>query len=442
MRYLCLLSLLLAGMVFAGEQQIVLHEYINKAWSNELLHYNFSAPRNTCAPETVTLSGPRGPVPAQLSHIAYWPGGTTVKSARLSFIANLASLATDTYTIRYSPTVPDSSDRLSSINTNADLKFTPGNDSVEITTSKCGLRFPLGEKTYNPPVPASEVPGPLAGMRLADGAWCGGSRLYGPMKVAAFSAQLTGEGPIFGEVTLRYKYEDGTTMELSAALAAGDTQALWEMWVMPPWSKDNTGQLLAPGFNEGAQAVPQSETKYGWQLLLTPGLDPLQFIFIPEFGEKLWSEMKYDGWWHADPLPVSIDKEKPGPVMYLVPWSDWWDGRTKTSLTFKTDAHGECFAITAREPGRWVEAAAPGTWASWGNPRMRDKWAPLIHGEDGANFLQFSAATGLREWQMGNPQPGLGHQLNTVKDYVLDWPGDEGKHPRLYFGKADLAKRW
>ena len=85
----------------AGEQQFVLRDYIQQEWKNELLAYPFSAPEGACDTESVTLAGPRRPVPVQLSEIELWPGSQRVKSAKLSFVADLAPLATDTYSVSY-----------------------------------------------------------------------------------------------------------------------------------------------------------------------------------------------------------------------------------------------------------------------------------------------------------------------------------------------------
>ena len=61
-----------ATTVGAGEQQVVLRDYIQEEWKNELLTYSFSAPNGACHPDSVTLTGPRCPVPVQLSEIEYW----------------------------------------------------------------------------------------------------------------------------------------------------------------------------------------------------------------------------------------------------------------------------------------------------------------------------------------------------------------------------------
>ncbi len=59
---------------------------------------------------------------------------------------------------------------------------------MEITTSLVGARFPLGGKTFDESMAASDVPGPLLGMRLGNGAWAGSSALTGA--VSAWSGNL------------------------------------------------------------------------------------------------------------------------------------------------------------------------------------------------------------------------------------------------------------
>ena len=41
----------------AGERTIVLRDYLNQQWTNQLLAYPFSAPEGTCHPESVVLTG-------------------------------------------------------------------------------------------------------------------------------------------------------------------------------------------------------------------------------------------------------------------------------------------------------------------------------------------------------------------------------------------------
>jgi hypothetical protein len=85
----------------ASERQIVLRDYINQAWTQELVTYSFSAKEGECRVDSVVLAGPNGPIPVQLSAVEYWPKSQYVKSAQLSFIADLAPTATNTYTLRW-----------------------------------------------------------------------------------------------------------------------------------------------------------------------------------------------------------------------------------------------------------------------------------------------------------------------------------------------------
>ena len=243
----CLLSLTAVGGVRGGEQSIVLRDYLNQQWTNELLTCAFAAPKDACSPGSVTLTDPLGqPVPVQLSEVALWPGTQSVRTAKLSFRTDLAPLAADRYTVRYG-------DKPAAAGSPTDLKVTPGKDQVEITTGQFGARLLLGEKQYDPPAAAAEVPGPVAALRMADGTWFGGSAMYGPGKLAAYSAQLTDAGPVFARVSVRYTYEDGNTLDLSLRVVAGDNTIRCET------------------------QVKKNQPRDGFRLALSRGLPPLVF---------------------------------------------------------------------------------------------------------------------------------------------------------------------
>ncbi|MFH1918866.1 MAG: hypothetical protein ABIP48_03120 [Planctomycetota bacterium] len=85
----------------AGEHEIVLKEHVSRRWTNELLSYPFEAAEGACRVDSVTLRGPEGPEPVQLSDVEYWPATRTVKSAMLWLVADLAPLAANVYTVGY-----------------------------------------------------------------------------------------------------------------------------------------------------------------------------------------------------------------------------------------------------------------------------------------------------------------------------------------------------
>jgi len=79
------------GTAFGGEQTIRLKDYINHAWSNELVTYQLTFKAGECRRSSIELVGPGGPAPFQLSEVKE-DGRGFVNSARLSFITDLPAL--------------------------------------------------------------------------------------------------------------------------------------------------------------------------------------------------------------------------------------------------------------------------------------------------------------------------------------------------------------
>jgi hypothetical protein len=423
----------------------VLREYLKQAWTNELLTYPFSAPEGTCHPESVVLTGPQGqPDPVQLSDIEYWPNTKAVKSAKLSFLANLAPLATDSYTVSYGnqpvPAAPLATD----------LTVTPGKEQVEIVTKQFGARLLLGEQTYATPVASSQVPGPVVALRLADGTWFGASRLFGNQKVAGYSARLVARGPVFSQVEFVYRYADGNRMRLLAEIAAGDNAILWDA------------------------AVTEDAPRDGWDLLLSPGLPPLVFRVYMEFWPRrkafLAQAAKV-----GDLAELRLDEYPPGLITNLTPFPDWWNEFTQTTIPLKLTDRDCDLLISSRDAGLWVTPVPPGKERN--SPSLAEKLVPLMRGENGEVFLHVNAAAGERKWALvavsererrvieiniGAPPedarsrvdpsgPGgnayryeraetvIGRRLNAVKDLVLDWPEDPNRtHPFLFLSRQEL----
>jgi hypothetical protein len=447
------MSVSAASMVWAGEQRIALRDYIKQEWKNQLLAYPFSAPERTCNPDSVTLVGPRGAVPVQLSEIECWPGTDCVKSAKLSFIANLSPLATDNYTVQYDtkPVAPPKPV--------TDLTVTFGKEQVEITTRHFGVRLLQGEKKYQEPAPAAEVPGPVIGMRLADGTWFGASRMFGAGKIASYSAKLTDSGPVFARAAIRYTYESGNTMDVTVQVAAGDNAIRMETRVAKHQLKDGFDLVLSRGLPALVFQVQDERRK-----------DRPCFMDI----EKPLSPLK----WAEVPLEdyVVPEKHPDGLVTRLTPWEDWFGTFTQARIRLKLAGTKRELQIRSLDPGAWVEPRpiesvfdpsldpdpAEGIWVGW-----NQKCMPLMRDESGEVFLQVNAAQGVRKWTISDclslpgvaalfsyygykpestfppeTRPTVGYRLNDVKDYVLDWPGDEGRHPRLYISRSELEARW
>jgi hypothetical protein len=460
--------ILAAAWANAGERQIVLRDYIKQRWTNELLTYPFEAPAGECHPQSLTLKGPRGqPVPVQLSEIKLWPGNESVRSARLSFITSLAPLAKDTYTVHFGPAPATSS----AATTDLKVKVAPAKNRVEITTSRFGVRVLLGGEAYPWPVATEKVPGPILQMRLGDGTWFGASQMYGPGKISAFKARLVDAGPVSARTVTRYVYANGNTLDLSVQVAAGD----------------NTMRLEA--------CVQEDQPSDGFRLVLSAGLPPFIFrvqhegILRREEGRidqdknlvKMLREggtIPKDGWVEVPLADYVAPQGKPvGLVTALAPWKI---NRTfaLTMIRLRLEGTPRELQLRTVDPGAWVEPRADRVFGpdAAPNPPQR-KWLglgakamPLMRGGSGEIFLQVNAARGARKWtlsdclslpEVGNhltdwntreykpesafpPETGplMGRRLDEVKDYLLHWPGDEGKHPRLFMSRSELKSRW
>jgi len=448
-----------APTVRAGEQQIVLRDYIKQEWKNELLTYPFSARQGTCHPDSVTLTGAKGPVPVQLSEIELWPGTGWVKSAKLSFIANLAPLATDNYTVR-SGTKPVAPSKPAT-----DLTITPGDGQIQLTTRGFGVRLLQGEKTYQEPASAKDVPGPVISMRSGSGTWFGGSRMFGPGKIVRYSAKLTESGPVFARVAIRYTYAGGNTMDLTVRVVAGD----------------NTMRMETN--------VRKHQLKDGFNLVLSRGLPPLVFQVQDEnrkdrdcFMERkkgqrgpLWAEIPLKDYVVTSQSAWFPTGKLPGLITSLTPWEDWFGTFTQTRIRLKLQNTTRELQIRSLDPGAWVEPRPieeifspdldpdpmKGSWVAW-----NQKCVPLLRDAAGEIVLQVNAVQGVRKWTVSDcrsmpgvaalyghygykpksefppeTRPAIGYRLNEVKDYVLDWPDEAGRHPLLFITRSELQER-
>ncbi|MHB9134493.1 MAG: hypothetical protein ACYDBB_25760 [Armatimonadota bacterium] len=405
-----LLGLLIAGLlgqVGAATQQIVLKEYLNQRYVNELVSYPFAADQGQCTAKSVQLAGPKGPQAAQLSEIEYWPNTQFVKSARISFIVDaLEPLTTNTYT------VVNGGKAL----TLTDLQVNPGNASVQISTSHLDIRLLFGEQTFTEPTPAQQVPGPVTMLQLAGGEWAGGSRLYGDTAVKSWSAKLTDQGPVFARVEFLYTFANGNTLKLAAVVAAGDSAVRWEM------------------------AVKDDQPAQGVELLLppVPGLKQVQCLK----GYGSWSKE------HALPVTPSTDK----PIFLLCPDSSIAGSFPDSPPYARLSGDGgREVQLRARDAGAWVDPVKPLTYGGYKTwdlemiPKSWDAWqrkrVPVMYAEDGEITMKCNLAAGRRKWSISTGAPLVGEKLDVVKDYVLDWPKNpQEQHPHLFMSKAEMEE--
>ncbi|TVS20757.1 MAG: hypothetical protein EA424_02365, partial [Planctomycetaceae bacterium] len=405
----------------ADQQQMVLREYVDRQWMDELISYPLEAARGTCDASSIRMTGPDGPMAVQLTDIDRWPGTDTVRSARLWLVADLAPLAENVYTVSYG------SERVASPAPAGDLAVSANPQSVELTTSRFGARLRLGGQTFDPPMAAADVPGPLMGLRLADGTWFGGSRLFGTGRVARWSGELAATGPVFARVDYVYHYVDGNTVRISAMLHERAAGLMWE------------------------SGVAEDRPDDGVDLLLSPGLPPLTLVIQREaYADRLQMESAQWGDW------VDIDLASyPEPlVTWLSPWADWWSTWTQTSIRLRIGDQPQELHIASHDPAAWVVPAAAGTMRDWG--AWQHKLVPVIKTDEGQIGLRVNHAAGRRKWSVEQRDPAYAEQrrmsraqvkaewppLDEVKAWVLQWPRSDRSHPGLFTSPAQLRRAW
>jgi hypothetical protein len=385
----------------AGPDAITLKEALNQSYTNELVGYAFEARKGECVAESIQLTGPRGPMAAQLTAIEYWPGKTQacVKSARLCFVADeLAPLSTGVYTVAYG--------RKPAPAAATDLKVKPGKGSVEIATAQVGVILPLGEETPARPLAAQQAPGPLLAMRLGAGAWAGGSSLTGGAVVVAWKAVLTDQGPVLARGKVTYTLADSNVVDFSTTVVAGDNAVRWDMSVrndQPDLGVEFRFPPL-PGVKQALLPKGYGQWAKDRTLTVTPATTPLCFL-------------------SPDSSLVNINPDCPPNIRLCAD-------------------NGQELQLRSRDPGAWVDPVKPLTyggfptwnldmiqpaWAPWRNKRM-----PVGYGRDGTVTLGAGLAKGRRRWLVGAGNPLIGDQLDWRKDLVLDWPV-KTRHPHVYF---------
>jgi len=389
----------------SAERTIKLREEINQKWTNELLSYAFEAAQGAAIADSISVSGPHGIIPAQLSDVEFWPGTNFVKSARILFIEkSLEPLATHTYKVSYGTAATPKAD--------SDLKVSVGERQVELSTARIGARLLVGEKTYDAPALAGEVPGPLQSLRLGDGAWGGGSTPYGELKVKSYSAKLVESGPVLTRVECRYVLADDTAATFTSELAAGDSKLLWKVEV----SQDRPGQGV------------------DFQLGKVPGVTQ---VFVP----KGWGQWAKDRTMALTPSNEPFARLAPSHSIVHV-FAD-----SPASVVLKGDA-GE-LRIASRNSGAWVDPVKPFTYGGFESwhltmiPKAWENWkrkqVPMTYAPDGSVGMKVSFASGRRLWSTGSGESVVGERLNEVKDMVLAWDSDPNlQHPRLFMSKAEV----
>ncbi len=403
-----------------GETKIEVHEHLGLTWTGEVVTYPFSAEKDRCTAASVKLSGPQGPQACQLSEVVLWPGTGFVQSAKLSFVvAKLEPQTTQTYTVSSSPTPAVQKAK-------TDLAILTKTGHVETTTAKFGVRLLVGEKSYDPAAAPADVPAPVLGMRLADGTWFGGSRMFGSTRITSYTARIIDSGPVFARAGCLYTYADGNTLEVTIRLSAGGRGLIFETKV--------------------ARQKPDD----GWDLRFTPGLPALTLQFPKEAAGRQSGAKSIE---NSNWLERPVSAYAAGTLTKLSPWGDWWNEFTQPDVYLQFADGRRELALVRCSPQRWVLPVEGGD-APFGH--FERKAIPLIKQADGSVALRVDNASGVRIWsvsegddpqkkfarypQLKGPASGPPLGLDAVKDLVLDWPDGAEKHPWLIISATEMSR--
>ncbi len=206
MKYLALLLLagLCAAPSFAASlvKTVTITDYIGVAWTDELVHETLTfAPGALKGAAAAQVAIGKTPILSQISDVARHNDGS-VKSMNVWFQATVPANGSVTYTI-----TPGKAGLAGS-----GVAVTKAADTLNLATTgptPVGIRLPNDTKFFDWPVPATQVPGPIQGLRLPSGHLIGSGRFEVPFNVRSYKTEITATGPLFAEATVRYGFDTG-----------------------------------------------------------------------------------------------------------------------------------------------------------------------------------------------------------------------------------------
>jgi hypothetical protein len=186
----------------ASPRMVEIRDFIGVEWTDELVHYELTFPRGGMkGPAQVRVEGPRGAIPSQVSHVERYDDGS-VRSCKVWFFADVPAGGASSYRIIPGAAGPDE----------AGVQVKAADGAIELTTvapKRVGIRLPGDYHEYSYPVPASQVPGPIARLLLPSGGETGAGRFDAPFYVKSYRAEVTASGPLFAEARVHYVFDVG-----------------------------------------------------------------------------------------------------------------------------------------------------------------------------------------------------------------------------------------
>jgi hypothetical protein len=486
----CLKLLLVITIIFTlpcSAAQLPNHEVIARFdarevlgldWQRTLVTYPVTLQGKQRKPEQLQVMDADGKEqPFQISHVAY-DEKTKVTKARLSFFAELPKNGSYHYELR-AGTRRTLSSPVAAKNDGEYLVL--DNGVVAIRLPKAGdfhfntpLKFGQSQaemvKVYGKQVENGIAPGPIQGVRLVDGRWVGGSyfwaaNIQNAPQVTGYNCQVTEQGPLFTEATVRYTFNNGFQYEMTARVLKDDpairldeqydfgSGGLWDYRLMVS---------LASGWQEGGWK-PDAAYWGSVQNRVGGSYDTLKSAVVATgVDEKVLNQRGFG----SRQIAYNQTYAKMFDLAVRYPWAPdvQYFGLVNPADITREAAQNQnipFLGVAPLHPGNWRGSAGEldGMVFSYDNGDVGLNWSlhvpphpqTVLHtGEyDPALPLSF----GRRQWALVGGSFQSVEKLNALrayegfvnlddyKDWVLDWPSDpKVTYPRLVFSKSDVER--
>lgn len=287
------------------------------------------------------------------------------------------------------------------------VKVTREGNELVLDNGVVAVKVPA-ESLLNP-IAASKAPGPIAGLRGGGSQWLGASEWQAALPLAAFTATVVGDGPLFGKVRLRYDFSLNQASAVPPlTLARHGTSSGEGKLPANPFAEITI--TLAPGQPvitiEESHAMAENDA---WHFDLARGWQPLRAYSSRDNSAPKPRELKPD--------PVLHDGAS---VMFLQPR---WTQSTNCGWFFGAANEQWGLGALAMRAGRWdwpydnqiiVQAKPQGNAATLVYPTWKGRrFSYLLLGP---TSLIAQAPSIIRRVAM-QPLDKL------VNEYTLDWPG-------------------
>ncbi len=374
----------------------VLREQLGNTWSNECVSFPLNANQLQAVGNGKALVDREG------RQTAYQIELSDVTTRRICFQVDLAPYQSLGYRFSDDKNKPQT-----------DLVIKDAANVVRIENGHIGVEI---RKRLQP------GQGPLARIRLGSGIWTGGSTLEGGGAVKDYRADVVARGPVFTEVICRATFADGGTWMLRFRIERAEPVVIVNEQYDAP-----TGGVF--------RVVLGDKAFQPTHLMHRDSNESAPFVIgdpIADYLLEPWLLWRYPRRGNVialySPAPVDQTIQDTQPDMLVV-------GMLKPSLWVDPQWKGR-----AAQPEPRIQATVRDGLMTMDMPVKGGARIWLLGALNKADCAAVLAAKNLR---IATPSQKLvikhgDYPLNQVKDYILDWPGEENNHPCLFLRKQDL----